>query len=291
MTRDEMERRHADWNDLATLAEHGHEGADGDLLAHLAVCADCMAAYAEAVRARDLELAGEPAAATVPARPAPVFMHPATRRRRWGMAAWGTGGLAAAAVLLFLVLPGGPEGIGPDDPRFALQARLVELSQEGPLLPGVDRLGTGEVRYRAGDAATPGLDALLEPWTRRFGADPADSEAAYWLGAGYLATGRLNYAEDVLRRALQRHPEAAGLRHLYAVTAYRLNELDRAEAVLRDILADRPDDGTARFNLALIEYETRRLEEARADLERLAAGDASAAVRARARELLALLDR
>ncbi|MBE0564992.1 MAG: tetratricopeptide repeat protein, partial [Krumholzibacteria bacterium] len=209
----------------------------------------------------------------------------------WGQVAWGTGTLAAAAVLLVLLLPRGEGPFGPEDPRFVLQSTLEALSADGPQLPGVRHLtGAAETRYRAGgDAAATGLDALLEPFARRFGADPADSDAAYWLGAAYLATGRLSYADDVLRRALQRHPDAAGLRHLDAVTAYRLNELDRAEAVLRRILADRPADGTARFNLALIEYETRRAEKARAELRTLAAGDANPAVQARARELLQVI--
>lgn len=274
--------RHIDWNDLAVLAEDGHRQAGEETLAHLAVCGTCLAAYADAVRARDGELAD---GVTAPV-PAPLPWAP--RRRRRPQVAWATGTLAAAAVLLVLLLPRGQGPFAPGDPRLALQTTLETMSTDGPLLPGVQHLaGAGGTRYRAGDgAAAGGLDALLEPFARRFGADPADSDAAYWLGAAYLATGRLNYADDVLRRALQRHPDAAGLRHLDAVTAYRLNELDRAETVLRRILADRPGDGTARFNLALIEYETRRVDEARVELQALAAADANPAVRARAQELL-----
>ncbi|MFN2369708.1 MAG: tetratricopeptide repeat protein [Candidatus Krumholzibacteriia bacterium] len=281
-----LEDRHIDWNDLAALAEDGHRQAAEQTLAHLAVCGTCLAAYADAVQARDGELAGRAAA------PVPTPLPLVPRRRRRPQVAWATGTLAAAAVLLVLLLPRGQGPFTPGDPRLALQTTLETMSADGPLLPGVRHLEDGGgTRYRAGDeAAAGGLDALLEPFARRFGADPADSDAAYWLGAAYLATGRLHYADDVLRRALQRHPGAAGLRHLDAVTAYRLNELDRAEAVLRRILADRPGDGTARFNLALIEYETRRVDEARAELQTLATADANPAVRARAQELLQAID-
>ncbi len=278
---------HVDWNDLAALAEQGGVPASEQTLAHLAVCAECLAAYGEAVRSRDGILAGER-----PAVPAVPRLRVVPRRRRWGKAAWSTGGLAAAAVLLVLLMPRQPEVFGPGDPRFALQERLAELSGAGPVYPGVERVAAGAAtRYRSGgDAATPGIDALLQPWAERFGADPADSDAAYWLSAGYLASGRLNYADDVLRRALQRHPDAAGLRHLDAVTAYRLNELDRAEDALRAILARRPADGVARFNLALIAFETQRLDEARTALRDLAADEANPAVQERARQLLAIID-
>lgn len=279
---------HMSWNDLAVLAERGRDHADGAVLAHLAVCADCLAAYGEAVRCRDAELAGVAVETGAPA-PVPVRLVPPWQR--WGRVAWSTGSLAAAAVLLILLLPRDPGGFGPDDPRSALQARLVEMSGDGPLMPGVEQLvGVEGPRYRAGtDASAGDLDELLTPWARRFGSDPADSEAAYWLSAGYLASGRLNYADDVLRRALQRQPQAVGLQHLDAVTAYRLNELDRAEAVLRRILAARPADGVARFNLALIEVETRRIEQARLVLDELAADAAHPAVRVRARQLLDLI--
>ncbi len=278
---------HVDWNDLAALAEEGPGAVDGTILGHLAVCPACLAHWSEAVRSLDGERIAAP-----DARPAAVGIASIAvpRRRRWGKVAWGTSGLAAAAVLLFLLVPRQPGAPGPGDPRSLVQARLTAMSADGLLLPGVERLvGAGEARYRDGGAATPDLDSLLEPWARRFGADPADSDAAYWLGAAYLASGRLSYADDVLRRALQRHPGAVGLRELDAATAYRLNELDRAEQVLRRLLEDRPADGTARFNLALIESETRRVEQARATLQDLV-DDSNPAVQARARDLLALID-
>ncbi|MBE0532370.1 MAG: hypothetical protein IH626_16200, partial [Rhodospirillales bacterium] len=50
--------RHIDWNDLAALAEDGHRDGDTAVLAHLAACGPCLAAYAEAVRSRDAQLAG-----------------------------------------------------------------------------------------------------------------------------------------------------------------------------------------------------------------------------------------
>ncbi|HPF71052.1 MAG TPA: tetratricopeptide repeat protein [Candidatus Krumholzibacteria bacterium] len=277
--------RHLEANELALLAERGSDQAEPEVLTHLATCAACLEAYAEAVRVVDADLAGAaPAAASAP------LLQLVPRRRRRGMAAWATGGLATAAVLLLLVLVPARDG-GVFDPRPVLQAQLAALSSDGLLLPGVEHLEDGTAaRYRDG-AGSSDVEALLDPLARRYDADPGDADAAYWLGAGYLASGRLNYADDLLRRALQRHPDDGGLRRLEAATAYRLNELDRAEQILRELRDHDAGAADVRFNLALIAVERGRPEEARAALPGLAADAAHPAVQARARALLADLDR
>ena len=279
---------HPDWNELAALADHGTAQASPELMAHLAVCPACMVAYSDAVQTRDAELAG----GIVPEQlPVPSF---ASRKiihlpRRWAPMAVGAGGMVAAAVLLVVLFSGNPATFGPGDPRSDLQTRLSELSSVGPIYPGVGELPADSgTRYRSsGTPSGTGADALLIPWAERFAADPADTDAAYWLSAGYLAAGRVQFAEDVLHRALQREPGATGLQHLDVIAAYRLNELDRAEAALRRILAQRPNDELALFNLSLIQTETGRFDQARPVLERLAEGDADPALQDRARQLLA----
>ncbi len=273
-------RTHCDANALAALAEHGHKQADPGVLAHLAVCPACMGAYADAVRAIDARLAG--AGTSAAEQPAPVLRLLPRRRRR---AAPVFGGLAAAAVLLLMLLPLVRDGGDLPDPRAGVQERLVRLSTSGPLYPGVERTVTdGEPRYR--DGGETDLAGLIDPLRADFEAHPADADRAYWLSAGYLAAGRLATADDVLRRALQHHPDDVALRQLAAIAAYRLNELDRAESEFEAVLARRPRDAAARFNLALIRVETGRAEAARAVLDTLAADAANPAVQARARALL-----
>lgn len=272
---------HPDWNELAALAESGPEAMDPELLAHLAVCPRCLAAYGDAVQCLDEVLAERVPLAPV-ARSRVVPLH-----RRRSNQVWGAGALAAAAVLLVLLMPRNPAIFAPEDPRTELQTRLSELSVEGPIYPGVIRLAAaGNERYRAGGPVTAEADALLAPWQERFAADPADSDAAYWLTVGHLAAGRLHFADETLRRALQRHPHATSLRHLDAITAYRLSDLERAEAALLGLLADRPEDDFARFNQALVLSETGRTDEARAILSILADEAGSEVLRTRVRQLL-----
>ena len=81
---------HPDWNELAALADDGVAQASPELMAHLAVCPACMAAYSAAVETRDTDLAGQIAPEKLTA---PVF---ASRRiipfpRRWAPAAMGAG--------------------------------------------------------------------------------------------------------------------------------------------------------------------------------------------------------
>ena len=275
---------HPDWNELAALAESGPEATDPEILAHVAVCPQCMAAIGDAVQSLD-EVLADPVPVAPVYRPLIVPVH--RRRSNW---AWGAGALAAAAVLLVLLMPRNPATFAPEDPRSGLQARLSELSVEGPVYPGVIRLTTaGNAQYRAGGPVTAEADALLAPWQERFAADPADSDAAYWLTVGHLAAGRLHFADETLRRALQRHPHATSLRHLDAITAYRLSDLERAEAALQGLLADQPEDEFARFNQALVLSETGRPAEARAILTSLADDADSDALRTRAQRLLSTL--
>jgi tetratricopeptide (TPR) repeat protein len=277
---DRHEDLHPDWNDLAVLVESGPEAVPAAVLAHVAVCPHCLASWGEAVEGLDRILAD----AVPEAPPAPVRLPVRPRRRQW---VWATTALAAAAVLLVLLLPRDPETSLPGNGPDLLRARLSELSADGPVYPGVARLSAnGDTRYRAGNGASAEADALLAPWQDRFAADPADSDAAYWLTAGHLAAGRLNFADGILRRALQRHPDATALRHLDAITAYRMSDLERAEATLAGLLADNPDDDLARFNQALVLSETGRVDEAVGLLEALAGGDGSEAVKVRAARLL-----
>ena len=274
--------RHADGEELARLAELGHEQADPELLAHLAVCAPCMAQYGEVVRSLDAELVSSDGVLASVAQATPVRRSPAPRRGR--RLAWAAGSVAVAAVLLFFLLPLGPGTLAPNDPRSIVTARLVELSIEGLVYPGVSELSDeSSVRYRSGGSPSALEVEAVDGWSSSFTSDPQDAQAAYWLAASHLADGKLQAADDVLRRALEKNPDRSELLHLEAIVAYRRNEVDRAQISLQRILRSNPDDSWARFNLATIQSETGEHESARAVFEELAAEDGSELLQVRAR--------
>lgn len=271
------DREHPDWNELAALADLGPDEARPELLAHLAGCAACLAAWSAVVEHRDRELAA--VTATAPRAKVVVL-------RR----AWGTAGLAVAALLLFLILPREIAGPSAEGPEHRLQQRLSSLSHTGLVFPRVlDLTGAPPADYRAGATNGAGLD--LSVWADRFAADTGDTEAAFWLAAGHLARGQLGLADDVLRRALRRSPQAIELRHLAAIAAYQRSDLPGAVSELQAILRDHPGHALARFNLAVIAVETGEASEVRPVLEGLAADPAHPALQTRARQLLEAIDR
>jgi len=278
---------HPDWNDLAALADRGSEGAPPELLDHLAVCPQCMAAWSAAVEHRDRSLAESTTAPGSTVRGSRLSGQRRPRiPREWF---WGSGGLAAAALLLALLFPrDGSRDVANPSEQLVLD-RLARLSRTGLVYPRVPALGaTTNEDYRAGGDVGGAVD--VSPWLERFGADPADTSAAFWLSAGYLANGQLDLADDVLRRAQARTPRARELRELAAITAYRRNEIETARELLGAILRDSPEDHLAAFNLAVIQLETGRQTEARTVLERLADDHGEPDLQRRATQLLRRLN-
>lgn len=265
---------HPDWNQLAALADQGSDGAPRDLLEHLAACPECTAAWSAAVEQRHHDLgAGEARRAGLVGR---------IRARRY--LSRELGGLAVAALLLFILLPKHGERPGTDGAESAVLSRLGEMSQVGLVYPRVDRLGTASrTEYRSG--AQPGAETDLTLWDERFTSQPTDTTAAFWLAAGYLGQGRLEHAEDVLRRALAHSPRASGLRHLAAITAYRRNDLASASHDLDMLLRDDPGDQLAAFNHAVIEVESGRAVDVCAVLDQVAQHAGRPALKHRALQL------
>jgi hypothetical protein len=274
---------HPDWNELAALTDRGSDGARPELLEHLAACPACLAAWSAAVEARDRELAALDVAAAELPRASSV-----SRRRSWPQPrrlAWGLGGLAAAALLLFVLIPQQPDSPAPSGPQDRLQHRLGGLSHHGLVYPRVQALGATPITdYRAG--LTNGAAIDLSVWSERFAADAADTEAAFWLAAGFLSRGQIDHADDVLRRALRRTPQDRDLRHLAVIAAYQRSDLAAATDTLRAILHTHPGDDLARLNLAVIDQETGGSAEMRAALTAIAADSRQPALQARARLLL-----
>ncbi len=277
---------HLTWNDLAALVDRGAESAAAGQLAHLAACPACLAAWSAAVEERDRGLAAAPVEVAAQRRP---VLASRSRRRPARTFAWGLGSLAAAAVLLLALTPrelsDPPAERAGDGPELRLQQRLSNLSHHGLVFPRVAVLGSAPIAdYRAG--VTNGQAIDLSDWAARFDADPGDAAAAFWLAAGLLARGQLDRADDVLRRALKRSPQATDLRQLVAIAAYQRSDLAGAAAALRAILRDEPGNKLAQLNLAIIDHEAGDRAAARAALEACAGDPTQPAAQARARQLL-----
>lgn len=299
--------RHPDPNDLARLVDRGPDAVDPSVLEHLAGCAECQAAWAEAARYRGASvLEGEeydvpqhlaaiardmrvPAAQGESASSVNVIK---TSRRLWRPApAWSAGGALLAAVLALVILMPTLRGGDPSDPadpaHAEILAHLESQSGWGMVYPGATGAGeAGRPVYRSGDGADSDLLQAIEMAEADWHADSSDPDKAWWLAAAYASAGRLGLASDLTHQALRDHPDHLGLLHLQAITAWQLSEFDRAEHALQRILSRAPADSVALFNLALIQLDTDRGDEAEPVLRALAAGSSNSLLQERAREVL-----
>jgi len=254
---------HPDWNDLAALAEGRAPARVADLHRHLATCRNCAAAYAEAVRQETRlitapESLGVPASLRAAARAAGGSTPLAARRARPSLRVAGAlAGVAALALIAVALRPDAPLSA-----RYpAIQAALLAQAPSGMVLPGLTPAAGSEATvYRDGGAID--LDLELERIATSYRQRP-EPAVAFWLGAGYLAAGRLQAAEALVREARHRHPDDRRLQLLDSMASYRRSDLGRSETLLREILVKEPADLAARFNLALLLQETGRLGEAR----------------------------
>jgi tetratricopeptide (TPR) repeat protein len=256
------------------LADLGSDGVPPELLEHLAACPVCMAAWSAAVEQRHHDLAAAPER-----REGLVGRIRAHRHLPREL-----GGLAAAALLLFILLPKQGERAAMPAAESAVLQQLGEMSQVGLVYPRVDRFGAASrTEYRSG--AQPGPDADLSQWAERFRRQPSDTTAAFWLAAGHLGQGRLDHADDVLRQALSHTPQANELRHLAAIVAYRRNDLAAASQHLDLLLREYPDDQLAAFNRAVIAIESGRSGDLCAVLDQVTLYTARPALKHRALQL------
>ncbi|MBU8869770.1 MAG: hypothetical protein KOO60_02735 [Gemmatimonadales bacterium] len=301
--------KHSDWNELALLVDEGLDAVDSATLEHLAGCAECQSAWAEAARyrgARVLDGPGYFVPEELAARAGSLIRSRAldgqreitagsTSRRFWRPApVFSVGGALLAAVLALFVLFPGLRGTdqsgapkGPDDPRTLIHAVLESQSNWGMVFPGVTGSGdSGYPVYRSGDGADGSLQEALDQMNESLVEGWPDPNDTWWLAAGNLAAGNLGLAADLVHQALRRNPGHLQLLHLEAITAWQLSEFDRAEHALRRILALAPADSTALFNLALIQIDTGRENEADALLQGLAAGSTNVVLQQRARDVL-----
>lgn len=293
--------RHPDPNELARLVDEGPEAVAPVVLEHLAACAACQAAWAEAARYRGAralhgdrytvpaELAALAKSMRVPAAGRDNLVSKSSRRFWRPAPALSMGGALLAAVLALVIffpgLRGGDDAASPS--HQAILTHLEAQSAWGMIYPGATGAGQdGRPVYRSGDGADSALLEAITVAEADWRADSDDPDKAWWLAAAYASAGRLGLASDLTHQALRDHPDHLGLLHLQAITAWQLSEFDRAEHALQRILARAPTDSVALFNLALVQLDTDRPDEADPVLRALAAGSSNPLLQERARETL-----
>jgi tetratricopeptide (TPR) repeat protein len=91
---------------------------------------------------------------------------------------------------------------------------------------------------------------------------PTDPYAATLRATLYLAQGRLNEVEPILRRAVEANPRNVPLKDSYASALVRLKQYDRAEEVLKEIAEADPKVLDHRLRLAAFYDERGRYDQA-----------------------------
>lgn len=194
--------------------------------------------------------------------------------RRLAMAAACAAALLIAAI--WLLRPGDVTRVGDAvlNPAILSPVRnaVETASMRGSfVLPGGERfLGTADSAFRSGFVTlSDSLESSLRYLHRAFRSGEATPDAAYWLIGGYVATGQIDAARDLIS-----HPHVAKLRDsririLKAIVAYMDGKHDRAEALLRDFLVENPNHPVASINLAVILLEQGNEIESRAILDRI----------------------
>jgi len=274
---------HIGLEDLGLLAEGRVEPLTrARMCEHLARCRACMASYADAVRyhaawvarpgafdpSPDLIAAGISAGES--AAPGPRVVLPARAEsvaapRRVALAAAAACAVVAAAILLGA--GGGDTLLHPWQRTIPAPIRtaLESASAVGFVLPGGERAAAsrGPV-YRGSPAAeNPRLEAALQQCLDRYESGRVGPVETYAAGAGFIATGQLLAARELVNEGLTRYPDDPRLLVLAADVAFRMSQLGRSEELLRKALRARPDDPIAALDLGLVLADQGRAAEAR----------------------------
>jgi hypothetical protein len=141
------------------------------------------------------------------------------------------------------------------------------------VLPGGERLidGKGSV-YRSGFVPIDDqLDVSLKYLYDEYQEGNASPDVAYWLSAGYLATGQVDAARVVCDGARVTHSDDLRLMTIDAIISYLESDNDRSETLLRHALAEHPDDPVIGINLAIVLGSAGEPEEALDILNRIRA--------------------
>ena len=222
------------------------------------------------------------------------FLKSGSRRRIWYIPA------AAALVLLLIAriwIHDGESILDNQVPPSTIQPvqRAIEtVSRWGPMvLPGGEHaVGGPGVRLRSGyvridDSLKSSLSSLYDMYQQ----GNVSPDVVYYLTAGYVATGQIDMARNLVQDARERGIADTRSRSVEALVAFIDGDLEAAERIYREISDSNPDDLAAATNLAVILKEQGRYDEASRILSRIRATHPGSSLAQRAEDLLGTFPR
>jgi hypothetical protein len=206
--------------------------------------------------------------------------------------------VAVTAAVWFLAVPLLEPETAPLDAEVLhpIERVVGEFSRVGEVvLPGGEPyVGAGGRVFRSPNNGSerrlaPSLKTLVE----EFLAGSRSPDVAYWLVAGYLASGDLRTASVYVATARERFPRDPRLQILDAAAAYFRRDYERSESLLRGVIGSGVRDplaGIAELDLALVLRDEGKTAEARQLLLSLASRRGLGPLAERGRDLAATLE-
>ena len=126
-----------------------------------------------------------------------------------------------------------------------------------------DAISAGGGPFRAGyvtmdEELKSSLDYLYD----RYESNASTPDGIYWLAAGYVATGQIGLARDLIADARRNHVDDPRIANLEGLIAFLEGDPERAEALLRSISRTHPSDAVPAINLAVVLREQGKFQEA-----------------------------
>lgn len=197
-------------------------------------------------------------------------------------------------ILILLLLYVSGNGPGRLDPTLIAQVQQAAetATKRGMIvIPGGEQsLALPVSIYRSGFAPmSDSLNAAISMLYDTYSKDEKSREAAFWLLAGYVASGQIKAARELSPDVRERYPDDARIGNLAAIIKYMQGSYEEAEKILAGLLENDPDDAVARINLAVVLLENEKPLEAREILEDAQQRYAGTPYAKRAREIISSL--
>jgi len=278
------EEHHLELEDLAALAEgRTNPELPQESRDHLATCRTCMSAYAEAVRYRAAWLSSRnPFIGAAPAMSRPRAQRPVPGGAQWILAATAL----AAAVLLSVSVPSllihRPEPMPTEIRRLLERASGVGLV----MLGGEAGAAITPTAYRSGSHADAAEEQAIENLRLHYEGGHRSADALYELGAGLVASDRLDLARDYVAEGRRRFPADHRMLLLDGILAYRSHDLAEAERILEAARRRARRDPVVALDLGLVQLEKGAPDLARPLLQSLIDAHPGSPLAQRARQAL-----
>lgn len=180
--------------------------------------------------------------------------------------------VATAAAIAFIVITGIwlmniDRADSPQVPRSVIEPvrhAVGTISRWGPIIihGGEYAIAEKSTAYRSGFVpATNPLRSSLDYLYARYENDTATPEGIYWLAAGYVATGQIDLARDLVADARKNGIDELRILNIEALIAYIGGDLERAEESFHSIHVLYPTDAVSSINLAVVLMERGKSEE------------------------------